>query len=129
MSEISFTPITWREDSEPAIDAINLNRIEDCLTKLVEKANAYDKQPHIRYVEIKYNDLTIPSIGYLTTNNLPEGLPELAEGEFIVSACIRNWGTISPAAAISVATHYILGAPGTTISRLDVYFTIAEGGW
>lgn len=42
MSEISFTPITWREDSEPAIDAINLNRIEDCLTQLVERANTAD---------------------------------------------------------------------------------------
>lgn len=126
---IEFTPITWKDGEEPAINAENLNRIETCLEELVGKANAYDSQPHIRYVEKRYENVTIPNIGYIDFFSLPEGLPELAEGENVVNAQIYNWGTISPAAAVSIGPKYIFGAPNTNLSFVIVYFTIAKGGW
>lgn len=129
MSEISFTPITWRNGESPSLDAANLNRIEECLSALVEKANAHDKRPHIRYVEKRYENVTIPNIGYISFASLLEGPPELAEGENVVNAQIYNWGTISPAGPVSIGPRYIFGNPSTNLSFVIVYFTIAKGGW
>lgn len=39
MSEIYFSPIVWKENEPPALDAVNMNRIENCLEELVAKAN------------------------------------------------------------------------------------------
>lgn len=126
---IEFAPITWKDGEEPSINAENLNRIETCLSQLVEKANTYDPQPHIRYIEKRYENVTIPNVGYIGFNNLPEGFPELAEGEYVVNAQIYNWGTISPASPVSIGPRYIFGNPNTNLSFVIVYFTIAKGGW